>query len=101
MGGITPLNRTGFRQQNRPAQAVLRAPITAITDGPAARVILTMNPLAVKSIPNVLSEIPALRFGCQQRFVHGPRTREVTIDIALVESQVQLLCAGPIGDRKR
>ena len=55
-----------------------------------------MNPLAMKSIPNVLSEIPALRFGCQQLFVHGPRTREVTIDIAFLESQVQLLCADPI-----
>ena len=65
--------------------------ITVITGGPAARLIFTTNPLATKSIPNVLSEIPALRFGCQQLFVHGPRTREVTIDIAFVKSQVQLL----------
>ena len=72
--------------------------ITVITGGPAARVIFTTNQLATKSIPNVLSEIPALRFGCQQLFIHGPRTREVTIDIAFMESQVQLLRPSPIRD---
>src|SRR5579863_2370030 len=94
MSGVSLLNSTCFRQENRLTQ-LFCCTKTAITGGPAVRGILT-NPLATKSIPNLLSEIPALRFGCQQPVIHGPRTREVTIDIAFLELQVQLLCAGPI-----
>src|SRR5580700_3759391 len=94
MGGVSLLNRTCFRQENRLTQ-LFCCTQTAVPVDPAAREILT-NPLATKSVPNSLSEIPALRFGCQQLVIHGPRTREVTIDIAFLELQVQLLCAGPI-----
>src|ERR1700694_1472141 len=96
MGDVSLLNSTCFRQENRLTQ-LFCCTQAAITSSPAPREILT-NPLATKSISNVLSEIPALRFGCQQLFVHGPRTREVTIHLAFLESHVQLLCADPIGD---
>src|SRR4051812_40713053 len=97
-GGVSLLSKTCLRQANRLTQLFCCTRITAITSGPAVDITLTMNPLATKSIPNVLSEIPALRFGCQQFSVHGPRTSEVTIYIAFLESQIQLLCASPIRD---
>src|SRR5690349_18856279 len=84
------------RQENRVTQSFCCARIAAITGRPAARLVRRVNPLATKSIPDVLSEVPALRFGCQQRFIHGPRTLEVSIDVAVVKSQVQLSCAGSI-----
>ena len=57
------LKSTCFRQENRVTQLFYHVQIAAAATKPAARVILTMNPLATKSIPNVLREVPALRFG--------------------------------------
>jgi hypothetical protein len=96
VGRVRLLKSTGFRQENRITQLFGYAQIAAVTGRPAALLILTLNPLATKSIPNVLREVLALRFGRQKRFVDGPRALEITIDIAFLESQVQLSCVGSI-----
>jgi hypothetical protein len=71
-------------------------PATCLSKRVGGTPMPTANPLVSKCIPNVVREVPALRFSREERFIHLNRKIEVPINIARVESEIELPGIRPI-----
>jgi hypothetical protein len=83
----------------------LRQKLTRFLDPPSATssvsgtLMRAANLLVTESVPDVPGEVPAFRFSRQESFVHLNRTVEVPVDVAVAESEIELLFVGPIRRR--
>jgi len=86
MVGVAILNDKRFREHNGVAQLFDQVRIDVLP--PICIRLLVVEQLITKSIANILREISSLRLRPQKPLVDGNRTVEVTIDIAVTESQI-------------